>query len=66
MKKINNLPAPDLFQLLLGHGDADVDEVPDDLVDVLAVEAHLRELRGLHLDERRLRQFRDAPGDLRL
>ena len=55
-----------LFEFLLGHVDGDVDEVPDDLVHILAVEAHFGELRGLHLDKRGLGQLRDAPGNLRL
>jgi hypothetical protein len=46
------------------HGD--VDEVPNDHVHVAAVETHLRELGGLHLDEGRLRQLRQPSRDLSL
>eukprot|EP00982_Pelagococcus_subviridis_P013426 31251-Pelagococcus_subviridis.AAC.7 len=43
-----------------------VDQVLDDLIHVAAVEAHLRELRRFHLDERRVRDLREAPRDLGL
>jgi hypothetical protein len=51
-----------LALLLDGH----VDEVADDGVDVLADVAHLGELGGLHLDEGRVGQPRQAARDLGL
>ena len=55
-----------LLESLLGHGDADLHQVPDDLIHVLAMEAHLGVLSGLHLDEGRLGQLGDAASDLSL
>ncbi len=57
---------PHLLELLGGHGDADLHKVLDDLVHILAVEAHLGELGRLHLDERGLRQLCNTPSNLSL
>src|SRR5207253_2345966 len=57
----------DLLLLLLAHHvDRDLGEVADDRLDVAADVAHLGELRGLHLDEGRLRQLGEPTRDLRL
>ena len=61
-----NKTSPYLFELLLGHGDADLHQVPNDLIHILAVESDLRELGRLHLDERCLGQLRNAAGNFRL
>lgn len=64
--KASEIESTHLLELLGGHGDADLHEVLDDLVNVLAVEAHLGELGRLHLNERSLRQLRNAPSNLSL
>jgi hypothetical protein len=55
-----------LGALLADHGDRRLDEVADDGVHVAADIADLGELRGLHLDERRSGEAREAARDLRL
>lgn len=55
-----------LFESLLGHADANIHQIPNDLIDVLPVETHFRKLRRLHLDERRLRKLRYASRNLSL
>ena len=55
-----------LAQALAGHGDGDLDQVADDLLDVAADVADLGELGRLDLEEGRLRQARQAAGDLGL
>ena len=52
--------------LLLDEADRGVHEVARDGVDVAADVADLRELRRLDLDERRVHEAREPPGDLRL
>jgi len=47
-------------------GDRDLDEIPNDLLDVAADIADLGELGGLDLDEGRAREFRQPPRDLGL
>mmetsp|Transcript_16045 Transcript_16045/g.49648 ORF Transcript_16045/g.49648 Transcript_16045/m.49648 type:complete len:455 (+) Transcript_16045:16-1380(+) len=51
---------------LSGERDRRLDQIPDDLVDVAAVEPDLRELRRFYFDERRVGHLREAPRDLRL
>ena len=67
-----------LLGVLLGHGldlaalglahqrDADLDQVAHDGIDIAADVADLGELGGLHLEERRAGQSRQAARDLRL
>ncbi len=55
-----------LAQPLAGHVDGDLDEVADDLLDVAADVADLGELGRLDLEERRLGELGQAPGDLGL
>jgi hypothetical protein len=56
-----------LLRLLLAHHvDRDLDEVAHHRLDVPADVAHFGELRRLDLEERRLREAGQAPGDLRL
>ena len=52
--------------LLPHHVDRQLDEVAHHRLDVAADVADLGELRGFDLDERRLRQAREPPGDLGL
>ena len=53
-------------RLLAGLLDADLDQVAHDGVDVAAHVAHLGELGGLHLDERRVGEAREPARDLGL
>ena len=55
-----------LAQPLAGHRDRDLDQVADDLLDIAADIADLGELGRLDLEERRLREPRQAAGDLGL
>ena len=55
-----------LAQPLAGHRDRDLDEVADDLLDIAADIADLGELGRLDLEERRLRELRQAARDLGL
>ena len=55
-----------LALLVAGQRNRNLDEVADDLLDIAADVTHLGELGRLHLDERRARQARQAPGDFRL
>ena len=55
-----------LAQAFAHHGDGDLEQVADDLLHVPADIADLGELGRLHLEERRLRQAREAAGDLGL
>ena len=55
-----------LALLLAGQGDADLDQVAHDLLDVAADIAHLGELGRLDLDERRAGQPRQPPRNLGL
>ena len=50
----------------LHHGDARFEKIPDHLVDVTADVAHLGELRGFDLDERRIGELGKPAGDLGL
>ena len=52
--------------LLAHHVDRQLHEVTDHRLDIAADVPDLGELRCLHLDERRLREPREAPGDLGL
>jgi hypothetical protein len=57
----------DLAPLRFPHQqDAGLDQVAYHLLHVASDIAHLGELGGLDLDERRVGEFRKAPGDLRL
>jgi hypothetical protein len=55
-----------LHRLLAQHLDGHLHEIADDRLDVAPDVADLRELGRLHLDERRVRQARQAAGDFRL
>ncbi len=55
-----------LAQPLAGHVHGDLQQVADDLLDIPADVADLRELGRLHLEERRLRQVGEPAGDLGL
>ena len=58
---------PDLLLLLLAHHrDGELGQVADDRLDVAADVADLGELRGLDLDEGRLRELGEPAGDLGL
>ncbi len=58
---------PDLFRhFTFHHVDADFREVADDGVDIAAHVAHLGKLGGFDLEERRLDEPRESPGDLGL
>ena len=52
--------------LFAGHFHGDLDKIADDRVYFAANIAHFSEFRRLDLDERRLRQARQPPGDLGL
>ena len=52
--------------LFAHHVDGQLDEIAHHRLDVAADVAHFGELRRLHLDERRLREPREAPRDLGL
>ncbi len=51
--------------LLAHEADADLDEIAHDLFDIAADIADFRELRGLHLDERRAGELGEAAGNFR-
>ncbi len=55
-----------LALVLLHHGDRDLDEVADDLLDIAADIADFGELRRLDLEEGRIGEFGEAARDLRL
>ena len=55
-----------LAMLLAHHVDGDLDEIADDLFDIAADIADFGEFRRFHFEKRRLRQFRQAAGDLGL
>ena len=55
-----------LLEPLARHGNGHVDEVANDLIYVLAVEAHLGKLCGLDFDKGRLAELGDAAGNLGL
>ena len=60
-------PVPHFFHLFFtGHLDGDVCQVPHNGFHVPAYITHFGKLGRLNLDERRVRQFGQAPGDLRL
>ena len=51
---------------LAGLGDRDLHQIANDLFDVAADIAHFGEFRGLDLDEWRVRELCEPPGDLGL
>ena len=55
-----------LLQPFLRHTDADVQQIPDDLIHVLPVKPDLREFGRLDFYERCLAELRHAPSYLRL
>src|SRR5205814_3143514 len=55
-----------LAQPLAGHRDRDFEQIARDLFDIAADVTYFGEFRGLDLQERRLRQTREAARDLGL
>lgn len=55
-----------LTNMLLGHVDTNIHQITDNLIHIFTMETNFRELGRLHFNERRLRQLRNTPSDLRL